>query len=312
MESNNMESFTTELRRHIKQYDVIQGSEWKNITNDIIRQYHNVDSPPFNMGFNMIILRGPSASDTKYRWLCILLEWTNSTRHDIITRNLWPKPEIKTNQELNTIPMHDKPWGTERNYLKSYGTAAKSKTWAESSTKLKTPRSISTAATMDRSTTSYDPYLSTHVFTKVNIDAPKLTDNIWIGVSHICLPTFWCAKCNSWSSHHDKIHDERIRWQNMKDAQIAKQVEYRKQTQIHYLPPQQQDRQYGRNDNNKRSNTAYGRYKYQDKRSRNDRERSPSRDRSNSHTRSPRSPGDNHRNGATFYNKKNIRSYNNT
>jgi hypothetical protein len=64
------------------------------------------------------------------------------------------------------------------------------KTWAESSTKLTTPRSISTAATMDRSTISYDPYLSTHVFTKVNIDAPKPTDNIWIGVSHVFLPTF--------------------------------------------------------------------------------------------------------------------------
>jgi hypothetical protein len=34
-ESNNMESFTRELRRHIKQYDAIQGSEWNNITNHI-------------------------------------------------------------------------------------------------------------------------------------------------------------------------------------------------------------------------------------------------------------------------------------
>jgi hypothetical protein len=174
--------------------------------------------------------------------LCILLDWTNSTCHDLITRNLWPKPEITTNQELNTMPMHEKPWGTELNLWKSHGTAEKSKTWAESSTKLTTPRSIYTAATMDRSIISYDPYLYTHVFTKININAPKPTDNIWIGVSHVCLPTFWCGKCSSWSSHHDKIHDERIRWQNMKDAQKAKQVEYRKQTQqIHYGPPQQQD-----------------------------------------------------------------------
>jgi hypothetical protein len=144
---------------------------------------------------------------------------------------------------------------------------------------------------MDRSTISYDLYLSTHVFTKLNIDAPKPTNNIWIGVSHVFLPTFWCAKCNSWSSHHDKIHEERIQWQNMKDAQISKQVEYRKQTQHnHYGPPQQQDRQYGRNDNNKRSNTTYGWDNYQDNRSRNDRRQSPSRDRSNSHTRSPHSP----------------------
>jgi hypothetical protein len=182
---------------------------------------------------------------------------------------------------------------------------SKIETWAEFSAKITNPRSISTAATMDQSTISYDPYLSTHVFTKVNIDAPKPTDKIWIGVSHIFVPTFWCAKCNSWSSHHDKIHDEHIRWQNMKDAQIAKQVEYRKQTQQnHYGPPKQQDRKYSKNDNSKRYNTTYGRDNYQDKSSRNDRGRSPSRVCSNSHTRSPRSPGDNHLNGATFYDDK--------
>jgi hypothetical protein len=91
----------------------------------------------------------------------------------------------------------------------------------------------------------------------------------------------------------------------MKDAKVAKQVEQRKQNQQnHYGPPQQQDRKYGRNDNNKRSNTAYGHDSHQDKRSRNYRGRSPSRDRSNSHTRSPHSPGDNHRNGASFYDDK--------
>jgi hypothetical protein len=80
----------------------------------------------------------------------------------------------------------------------------------------------------------------------------------------------------------------------MKDAQVAKQVEQRKQTQQnHYRPPQQQDIQYSRNDDNKRSNATHGCDSYQDKHSRNDRGRSPSRDRSNSHTRSPRSPGDN-------------------
>jgi hypothetical protein len=148
------------------------------------------------------------------------------------------------------MPMHDKQWGTDLNSWKSHGTTAKSKTWAESSTRLTTPRTISTTATMDGSTISYDPYLSTHVFTKVNIDAPKPTDNIWTRVLHVFLPTFLCAKCNSWSSHHDKIHDKRIRCENMKDAQVAKQVEYRKQTQqSHYGPPQLQDRTYGRNDN---------------------------------------------------------------
>jgi hypothetical protein len=134
------------------------------------------------------------------------------------------------------------------------------------------PRSISTAATADRSNISYDPYLSTHVFTKVNIDAPKPTENIWIDTSHVFLPTFWCAKCDSWSNHHDKLHDEHIRWQTMKNAQMAKQDEYQKQTQQnHFVPPQQQDRTYGRNDSHKRSSTTYGHNNYQDKRSRNDR-----------------------------------------
>jgi hypothetical protein len=91
-ESNNMESFTRELRRHITQYDAIQRSEWKQITNHIIKQYQKIDSPPFNTGFNMIIVQGPSTTDTKYGWLCILLAWTNITHHDLITRNLWPKP----------------------------------------------------------------------------------------------------------------------------------------------------------------------------------------------------------------------------
>jgi hypothetical protein len=158
-----MESFTRELRRHIKQYDDIRGREWKKITNNIIRQYQKIDSPPFNTGFNMIIVRRASTAGTKYRWICILLDWTSSTRHDLITRNIWPKPEITTNQELNTMPMHDKQWGTDLNSWKSHGTAAKSKTWAESSTKLTTPRSISTAATTARSTISYDPYNELHL-----------------------------------------------------------------------------------------------------------------------------------------------------
>jgi hypothetical protein len=102
-----------------------------------------------------------------------------------------------------------------------------------------------------------------------------------------------------------KIHDKRIRWQTMKDAQVAKQVEQRKQTkQNHYGPPQQQDRQCSRKDNRKCYNATYGHDIYQDKCSRNNRGRSPSRDHSNSHTRSPRSPGDNHRNGASFYDDK--------
>jgi hypothetical protein len=276
------------------------------ITNHIIRQYQKIDSPPFNTGFSMLVVTCPSATQTKYGWFCVLLEWTNNTRHDLITRNLWPQPEITTSQELNTMPMHDKQWGTDVNSWKSQGTITKLKIWADSSTKLTTPRSISISATADRFNISDGPYLSTHVFTKVNIDAPNPTDNIWISTSHVFLPTFWCAKCDSWSSHHDKLHDERIQWQTRKNAQMAKKDEYQKQTQHNqYGPPQQQDRTYGINNSHKRSSTTYGRDNYQDKRSRNDRGRSPSRDSSNSQTRSPRSPGDNHQNGASFYEEKN-------
>jgi hypothetical protein len=64
----------------------------------------------------------------------------------------------------------------------------------------------------------------------------------------------------------------------MKDVKVAKQVEQRNQNQQnHYGPSQQQDRQYIRNDNNKLSNATYGHDSYQDKCSRNDRGRSPSR-----------------------------------
>jgi hypothetical protein len=77
---------------------------------------------PFNTGLNILIVTGPSTTQTKYGWLCVLLEWTNNTRHDIITRNLWPTPDITTSQELNTMPMHDKQWGTDINSWKYQGT----------------------------------------------------------------------------------------------------------------------------------------------------------------------------------------------
>jgi hypothetical protein len=58
-ESNNMESFQRELRRHTIQYEAIQGTEWKKITNHIIKQYQKINSPPFYTGFNMIVVDGP-------------------------------------------------------------------------------------------------------------------------------------------------------------------------------------------------------------------------------------------------------------
>jgi hypothetical protein len=73
-ESNNMEGFQRELRRHIKQYDAIQGGKWKKITHHVIIQYQKIDSPPFNTGFNMLVVTGPSPTHTKYGWRCVLLE----------------------------------------------------------------------------------------------------------------------------------------------------------------------------------------------------------------------------------------------
>jgi hypothetical protein len=139
----------------------------------------------------MLVVTGPAKSKTEYGWLCTHLEWTNLTHHDLITHNLRPKPETTTNQELNTMHMHDKQWGTYSNSWNTTKNTEKVNPWPDSSTKQTTPRSISTAATTDLSNISYDPYLSTHIFTKVNIDAPKLTDSIWIVTSHIFLPTFW-------------------------------------------------------------------------------------------------------------------------
>jgi hypothetical protein len=73
-ESNNMESFQQELRRHIIQYEAIQGTEWKKITNHIIKQYQKVDSPLFYTGFNMIVVDGPPAKQTKYAWILMLIK----------------------------------------------------------------------------------------------------------------------------------------------------------------------------------------------------------------------------------------------
>jgi hypothetical protein len=166
---------------------------------------------------------------------------------------------------------------------------------------LTTPRSISTTATADQTTISYDPRQSKHIFTRINIHETKPTDNICISTSHVFLPTFWCQKCNSWSSHHDQLHDEHNRWQNNKTVQLAKlDEEYKQNKQNHYGPTHQSS--FIRYDSNKRPNKNSNRDTYQDKRPRNEGARSNSRDRSNSQPRSP--GGDNHRNGPYFYDDK--------
>jgi hypothetical protein len=73
---------------------------------------------------------------------------------------------------------------------RSQGASDKARSWGASSPRLTTPKLISTIATTDQTTISYDPRQSKHIFTKINIHEPKPTDNIWIGTSHVFLPTF--------------------------------------------------------------------------------------------------------------------------
>jgi hypothetical protein len=152
-ESNNMEAFQRELSRHIKQYDAIQGNEWKNITNHIISQYQKIDSPPFQTGFNFRITAGPKLQ-TKYAWLCTLLKRTNITHHYPISRNLWPIPETRNNHELNTMPMQEKQWCISDTPWGGGKGMTNTKQWASALANT-TPRSISTATTAERSTVSY-------------------------------------------------------------------------------------------------------------------------------------------------------------
>jgi hypothetical protein len=93
-ESNNTEIFQRELRRHTIQYEAIQETEWKKITNHVIKQYQKVDSPTFYTGFNLIVVNCPSTNQTKTEWILMLLKWTTASRHDLLSRNLWPKPDI--------------------------------------------------------------------------------------------------------------------------------------------------------------------------------------------------------------------------
>jgi hypothetical protein len=95
----------------------------------------------------MQVVTGPPKAQTAYDWLCTLLEWTNITHHDLITRNLWPKPETSNKQELNTMSMHENNWATEIKYWNTTKDTAKAKPWPYSSTKQTTTISIYTATT---------------------------------------------------------------------------------------------------------------------------------------------------------------------
>jgi hypothetical protein len=136
----------------------------KKITNHIIRQYLKIDELEFQTGFNIGVLAGPR-QHTKFAWLCTLLEWTNITHHDLISHNLWPRPEIINNQDLNTMRMHERKLGGNDKQWGGNKVMTNTKEWASASAKT-TMRSISTATTAERSIISYDITRTKHRFTK--------------------------------------------------------------------------------------------------------------------------------------------------
>jgi hypothetical protein len=101
------------------------------------------------MGFNMQVVSGLTKLQTEYGWLCTLIEWTNITHHELISHNLWHKPETNNSQELNTMPMHENKRATESNYWGTTKDTANAKQLPDSSTKQTKPRSISTVTTDD-------------------------------------------------------------------------------------------------------------------------------------------------------------------
>jgi hypothetical protein len=76
---------------------------------------------------------------------------------------------------------NDKPWSGRK-------VMTNIKQWASASAKT-TPRSISTATEAERSTVSYNITRTKYRFTKPNHEALALADNVWIGISHVFLPT---------------------------------------------------------------------------------------------------------------------------
>jgi hypothetical protein len=107
--------------------------------------------------------------------------------------------------------MHKKQWGESDKPWGGSKAMTNTKQWASTSAKT-TPRSIFTATTAGRSIVSYDITQTKHRFTNPIHEALAPTDNVWIGIPHLFLPTFWCPKCEKWTSRPESLHEERARW----------------------------------------------------------------------------------------------------
>jgi hypothetical protein len=78
------------------------------------------------------------------------------------------------------MTMHEKQWGGSSKPWGENKDTTNAKPWPSTWTKQATPRSISTTTTAERSTISYDIYLTKHRFTNSNHVAASPTDNVWI------------------------------------------------------------------------------------------------------------------------------------
>jgi hypothetical protein len=68
-------------------YSSIQGTEWKKIINNSIKQYRKMDEPAFQTGLNTKILTGPK-NHSIYKWIVDMIKWTIDTRQDLVSQNL--------------------------------------------------------------------------------------------------------------------------------------------------------------------------------------------------------------------------------
>jgi hypothetical protein len=99
-----------------------------------------------------------------------------------------PAVDIGVNHSKSSGPK----WG-------SYGTSPRSKT---------IPYSITASS---YTTVSYDITKTSHIFTTANYkDEQKPTYNVWIGISQVHLPTYWCPLYDSWESHPESLHTDRM------------------------------------------------------------------------------------------------------
>jgi hypothetical protein len=89
----------------MKQYSSIQGAEWKNIINNIIKQYRKIDEPTFQTRLNTKVLAVPN-NQSFCKWIVDMIKWTIDMRQDLISCNLWPRLDVASNQELTLMPMH--------------------------------------------------------------------------------------------------------------------------------------------------------------------------------------------------------------